>query len=30
MFNRQVLLITDRDKCKALRGIGQKLARFLP
>lgn len=30
VFDGQVLLITDRDKNRAIRGIGRKVARFLP
>jgi hypothetical protein len=30
MFDGQVLLITDRDKNRAIRGLGRKVARFLP
>ncbi|RYP53350.1 hypothetical protein DL770_010995 [Monosporascus sp. CRB-9-2] len=30
VFDGQVLLVTDRDKSKAIRGIGRKVARFLP
>ncbi|RYP58973.1 hypothetical protein DL771_011043 [Monosporascus sp. 5C6A] len=30
VFDGQVLLVTDRDKNKAIRGIGRKVARFLP
>ncbi len=30
VFDGQLLLVTDRDKNKALRGIGRKVARFLP
>ncbi|CAJ2500810.1 Uu.00g036630.m01.CDS01 [Anthostomella pinea] len=30
VFDRDVLLVTDRDKNKAIRGIGRKVARFLP
>jgi len=30
VFDGQVLFITDRDKSKAIRGGGRKVARFLP
>jgi hypothetical protein len=30
VFNRQVLIITDRDKSRVIRGLGRKVARFLP
>ncbi|KAH7012637.1 uncharacterized protein B0I36DRAFT_221660, partial [Microdochium trichocladiopsis] len=30
VFDGQVMLVTDRDKAKAIRGIGRKVARFLP
>ncbi|RYP57715.1 hypothetical protein DL771_011427 [Monosporascus sp. 5C6A] len=30
VFDGQVLLVTDRDKNRAIRGIGRKVARFLP
>ena len=30
VFDGQVLIITDRDKSRAIRGIGRKVARFLP
>ncbi|KAH7012733.1 uncharacterized protein B0I36DRAFT_340247 [Microdochium trichocladiopsis] len=30
VFDGQVMLVTDRDKGKAIRGIGRKVARFLP
>ncbi|KAH7021617.1 uncharacterized protein B0I36DRAFT_367985 [Microdochium trichocladiopsis] len=30
IFDGQVMLVTDRDKGKAIRGIGRKVARFLP
>jgi superfamily II DNA helicase RecQ len=30
IFDGQVMIITDRDKNKAIRGIGRKVARFLP
>lgn len=30
IFQGHVMLITDRDKYKAIRGIGRKVARFLP
>jgi len=30
VFDGQVLFITDRDKSKAIRGVGRKVARFLP
>ena len=30
VFDGQVVLITDRDKSRAIRGIGRKVARFLP
>lgn len=30
VFDGQVMLITDRDKNKAIRGTGRKVARFLP
>jgi superfamily II DNA helicase RecQ len=30
VFDRQVLIITDRDKSRAIRGLGRKVARFLP
>jgi superfamily II DNA helicase RecQ len=30
VFDGQVMLVTDRDKTKAIRGIGRKVARFLP
>ncbi len=30
VFEGEVLLVTDRDKAKAIRGLGRKVARFLP
>jgi hypothetical protein len=30
IFDGQVMLVTDRDKAKAIRGVGRKVARFLP
>ena len=30
IFDGQMMLITDRDKSRAIRGIGRKVARFLP
>lgn len=30
VFDGQVMLITDRDKSRAIRGLGRKVARFLP
>jgi hypothetical protein len=30
VYDGQVLLVTDRDKNKSIRGIGRKVARFLP
>jgi superfamily II DNA helicase RecQ len=30
VFDGQVLIITDRDKSRAIRGLGRKVARFLP
>jgi hypothetical protein len=30
MFDGQMLIIVDRDKSRAIRGLGRKVARFLP
>jgi len=30
VFDGQLLIITDRDKSRAIRGLGKKVARFLP
>ena len=30
VFDGEVLLITDRDKNRSIRGLGRKVARFLP
>ena len=30
VFDRQLIMITDRDKSRAIRGLGRKVARFLP
>jgi superfamily II DNA helicase RecQ len=30
VFDGQVMIITDRDKSRAIRGLGRKVARFLP
>ena len=30
VYGGQVILVTDRDKIKAIRDIGRKVARFLP
>jgi hypothetical protein len=30
VFNRQVMIITDRDKSRVIRDLGRKVARFLP